>query len=200
LLRPLPPPSPLPARRSARAPRAPARVARPAAGRHARRDKARYRELARRHRPDANGGDARAHARFRAIAAAYQELAAADAAPPAGTDGPVPTSPIPAISAKPPDGLNHRRTELRTRLARVTRSFRRAQADARDGATKAVAARARGDEAMARHFDRRVETDWGRADGLRGEIAAIKQELRLITSAAGPRRDEPAAGPPPGWR
>jgi len=97
---------------------------------------------------------------------------------------PAPATPAAtAPRSKPADGLDHRRSALRSRLAHVTRSFRRAQADARDGATKAVAARARGEEAMARHFDRRVEADWGRADGLRGEIAAIKQELQLITRA-----------------
>lgn len=55
--------------------------------------------------------------------------------------------------------------------------------------------RARGDETMARHFERRVEADCGRADGLRGEIAALKQDLRLITGT-GPRRDEPGARSP----
>ncbi len=153
--------------------------------------KARYRELARRHHPDVNGGDERAHARFRAIAAAYQQLVDGDAAPiddggPATPTAAPPTAAPPASAPAIGDGLDRRRAELRTRLAHVTRSFRRTQADARDGATKAVAARARGDEAMARHFERRVEADWGRADGLRGEIAAIKHELRLLAGGPGP--------------
>lgn len=56
---------------------------------------------------------------------------------------------------------------------------------------KAVAARARGDEPMAQHFD----ADWGRADGLRGEIAALKQDLQLITGTG--RAHGPSARPPP---
>lgn len=159
--------------------------------------KVRYRELARRFHPDVNNDD-HAHARFRAIAAAYQEILAIDAAPstpeadcrgPAGGD--------PAGRAAPDtsgDGLDRRRAELRTRLMRCKRSLRRAQADARDGAAKAADARARGDESMARHFERRAEADQSRALGLVGEIAAIEQELELLTTA-GPRPAAPAHPP-----
>lgn len=78
------------------------------------------------------------------------------------------------------------------RLVQRKRSLHRARADARDGATKATAARAHGNEPMARHFERRAEADQSRALGLGGEIAAIERELEVLTTAepnpAGPAR------------
>ena len=62
---------------------------------------------------------------------------------------------------------------------RCKRSLRSAQADAHDGAVKAAAARARGDESMARHFERCVQAE-SRA---LGEIGAIEQELEVLTTA-----------------
>jgi hypothetical protein len=74
------------------------------------------------------------------------------------------------------------------------RSLHRARADARDGAAKAVAARVRGNESMARHFERRAEADQSRALGLVGEIAAIERELEVLTTA-GPNPAAPAHTP-----
>ena len=45
------------------------------------------------------------------------------------------------------------------------------------------AARARGNESMARHFERRAEVDQSRALGLVGEIAGVEQELETLTPA-----------------
>jgi hypothetical protein len=157
--------------------------------------KVRYRELARRFHPDVNH-DERAHARFRALAAAYHELLAVDAAPSApeadrdgDSAGDDPAGR--AVPDAPRDGLDRRRAELRTRLVQRKRSLHRARADAHEGAAKAAAARARGDESMARHFERRAEADQSRALGLIGEIAALKRELEVLTTAgpnpAGPR-------------
>jgi hypothetical protein len=159
--------------------------------------KVRYRELARRFHPDVND-DGHAHACFRAVAAAYQELLAVDAAPPVPqTDRSATVAGDPAGRAAPNapgDGLDRRRAELRTRLVRCKRSLRRAQADARDGATKASAARARGNESMARHFERRAQADQSRALGLLGEIASVEQELEVLTrggqNPAIPARDQ----------
>ncbi len=156
--------------------------------------KVRYRELARRFHPDVND-DERAHARFRAIAAAYQELLAVDAASSAPEVDRVATAGgDPAGCADPGapgDGLDRRRAELRTRLVRCKRSFRRAEADARDGAAKAAAARARGNESMAWHFERRAQADQSRALGLVSEIAGVEQELEALTPA-GPNPAAPA--------
>jgi hypothetical protein len=45
-----------------------------------------------------------------------------------------------------------------------------------------LAARARGNESMARHFERRAQADQSRAlVGLVGEIAGVEQELEVLT-------------------
>jgi curved DNA-binding protein CbpA len=151
--------------------------------------KSRYRELARKFHPDLNGGE-HAHSRFRAVTAAYQELLAVNATPSAGSgDETRPGADRAFVRCGDPaadpsdtdgDGLDRRRAELRTRLARSKRSLHRALADARDGAAKAAVARSRGNEQMARHFERRSEADQGRANGLLGEIALLDQELRAL--------------------
>jgi hypothetical protein len=57
-------------------------------------------------------------------------------------------------------------------------SLRRARADARDGAAKAAAARACGNESLARHFERRAEADQSRALARIGEIAGVERSSR----------------------
>jgi len=153
--------------------------------------KVRYRELARKFHPDVSAGDERAHTRFRAIVAAYHELLAnkADEAAPAQApliteaershdpdrriEAPARTMPP---SASP--GLDRRRTELRSRLDLCNKTMQRAQADVRDGDAKALAARRRGDDQRARHFERRVDADRSRVYALLNEIAGLELELR----------------------
>lgn len=155
--------------------------------------KSRYHELARRFHPDVNASDERSHARFRAIVAAYHELL---------TDEPDEVTPPewaayapPAVEAERSDDLNgeprtpttsrnsdgglaRRYAEARSRLDQCKRTVHRAQAEVRDGDAKALAARGRGNEQMARHFERRVEADRSRVYALLGEIAELERELR----------------------
>jgi curved DNA-binding protein CbpA len=178
----------------------------------------RYRELARKFHPDVNAGDERAHARFRAIVAAYQELLAADADAPAPREAAAGTAPprgaeilhVPpgniaslerAAQRSSSDGFARQRAELRARLDQRKKTLHRAQADARDGDAKALAARERGDDQRARHFERRVEADRSRVYALLGEIAGLERELRGLEAAPGgsdgevpATRGSPAAG------
>lgn len=153
--------------------------------------KSRYRELARQFHPDVNAGDERAHARFRAIAAVYQELLTAEAdgvaratyTPPAvetecsdNLDGDI-VSPTRAMQHSSNDGLARRYSEARSRLDQCKTMVHRAQADVRDGDAKALAARRRGDDQTARHFERRAESDRSRVYALLGEISGLEREL-----------------------
>jgi curved DNA-binding protein CbpA len=156
--------------------------------------KARYRELARRFHPDVNAGDEHAHARFRAVVAAYQELLAAEvdagATPEWATftpptvetersddlDGDSASSPRTTLRSSN-DRLARRYAEARLRLDQCERTVHHAQADVREGDAKALAARKRGDDQMARHFERRVEADRSRVYALLGEISGLEREL-----------------------
>ena len=60
------------------------------------------------------------------------------------------------------------------------RALARAQADVRDGDAKALAARRRGDDHTARHFERRAEADRSRIYALLGEISELERELRAL--------------------
>lgn len=155
--------------------------------------KSRYRELARRFHPDVNASDERSHARFRAIVAAYHELLTnepnegplhewAAYAPPAveaeRSDDLDVESGTPTTSRTSDGGLARRYAEARSRLDQCKRMVRRAQADVRDGDTKALAARQRGDDQTARHFERRAEADRSRLYALLGEISGLEGELR----------------------
>jgi curved DNA-binding protein CbpA len=156
--------------------------------------KSRYRELARKFHPDVNGADEHADARFRAIVAAYQELLLA-------ADGGM----VPTVGAKaqvrfdgdiahrehsPPrssgDRFARQRTELRARLDQREKAMRRAQTDVRDGDAKAFAARERGNDQMARHFERRVEADRSRLYAFLGEIAELERELGGLEDSESP--------------
>jgi len=69
----------------------------------------------------------------------------------------------------------------------------RTQAEVRDGDAKAGAARRRGNDRMARHFERRVEADRSRVYALLGELSGLERELRgleagLATMAMAGRR------------
>lgn len=156
--------------------------------------KSRYRELARTFHPDVNGGDARSHARFRAIAAAYDELLAAEPDAESPRERAAYTSPTseparlddrdrgasrtPATLGTSDGGLARRHAEARSRLGQCKRMVQSAQADVRDGDAKALAARRRGDDQIARHFERRVEADRSRVYALLGEISGLERELR----------------------
>jgi curved DNA-binding protein CbpA len=162
--------------------------------------RSRYHELARKFHPDVNASDERSPARFRAIVAAYQQLLAeeADGRP---LPGPAPGAP-PAVETVHPDdpelvgsrtpsrlqgsgsGLSRRHAEARSRLDLCKRIVQRAQADARDGDAKALAARKRGDDQTARHFERRAEADRSRVYALLGEISQLERELHGLE--AGP--------------
>lgn len=171
--------------------------------------KSRYRELARKFHPDMNGGDERSHARFRAIVAAAEELLADKADAPQrlernGTKTTVAATAQNALDSNTTSRthapahssggeLARRRAELRTRLARCTRTLRRAQADVRDGDAKASAARGRGDEQMARHFERRVEADRSRVYALLAEIAGLENELHGLEAGPAGVDGEPRA-------
>lgn len=162
--------------------------------------RSRYHELARKFHPDVNPGDERSHARFRAIAAAYQQLLAeeADARPlpePASCGTPavelvhpddldVVDSRTPSRSRNSDRGLARRHAEARSRLDLCKRMVQRAQAEARDGDAKALAARKRGDDQTARHFERRTEADRSRVYALLGEISQLERELHGLE--AGP--------------
>jgi molecular chaperone DnaJ len=159
--------------------------------------KSRYRELARKFHPDVNGGDDRAHARFRAIVAASEELLAANADAPARLDrtGTATTmaagsmediaDPTSASVRSGGDEIARRRAELQTRRDQCERTVRRAQAEVRDGDAKAVAARKRGNDQMARHFERRVEADRSRIYALLGELSGLERELRGLEAGPG---------------
>lgn len=157
--------------------------------------RSRYRELARKFHPDVNGGDERSHARFRAIAAAYEELLAVETdagsprecaayTPPAvevarshDLDRDIATR-TPATPSGSDGGLARRHAEARSRLGQCKKTVHRVQADVRDGDAKALAARRRGDDQLARHFERRVEADRSRVYALLGEISVLERELR----------------------
>src|SRR5262249_43812890 len=79
--------------------------------------------------------------------------------------------------------------EARSRLDLCKRIVQRAQADARDGDAKALAARKRSDDQTARHFERRAEADRSRVYALLGEISQLERELHGLE-----------AGPPGGAR
>jgi hypothetical protein len=162
--------------------------------------RSRYHELARRFHPDVNARDERSHARFRAIVAAYQQLLAEEAG---GRSLPEPASGAPsAVGPEHPDdldvldsrtpasprsserGLARRHAEARSRLDLCKKRVHRAQADIRDGDAKALAARRRGDDQTARHFERRAEADRSRVYALLAEIAELERELRGLE--AGP--------------
>jgi curved DNA-binding protein CbpA len=148
--------------------------------------RSRYHELARKFHPDVNADDERAHARFRAIVAAYQELL---------SDGPeerssgewaavaVEASDVDVASQARPASrdqegpLARRYAEARARLDQCRRMADRAQAEVRDGDTRALTARQRGDDGTARHFDRRAEADRSRLYALLGEILGLEREL-----------------------
>jgi hypothetical protein len=140
-----------------------------------------------------NASDERSHARFRAIVAAYHELLADEAdgrsppewaayAPPAveaeRSDDLDVESRIPTASRNADAGLARRYAEARSRLEQCKRMVHRAQADVRDGDAKALAARRRGDDQTARHFERRAEADRSRVYALLGEISELERELR----------------------
>lgn len=166
--------------------------------------KARYHELARKFHPDVNGGDERSHARFRAIVASTEELLAGDpdAAPELARAAVVPRveteSPVTmdrdSATPKRRPGSDHelvrRRAELRARLDQCTRTERRLQAEVEDGDAKAVAARNRGNESMARHFDRRVDADRSQLYALLGKTSEIERELRVLEAAPGVTGDD----------
>jgi hypothetical protein len=154
--------------------------------------KSRYHELARRFHPDVNASDERSHARFRAINAAYHELLtdAPDegslpewaAYPPAAVEAECSddfdvVSRTPTTSRNSDGGLTRRYAEARSRLDQCERMVRRVQVDVRDGDAKALAARSRGDEQTARHFERRAEADRSRLYALLGEISGLECEL-----------------------
>ena len=153
--------------------------------------KSRYRELARRFHPDVNANDERSHARFRAIVAAYRELLADEAgegsssesavyAPPAAEaerSDDLDVAPLPPAASRNFDGgIARRYAEARSRLDQCKRMVHYTQADVRDGDAKALAARRRGDDQTARHFERRTEADRSRIYALLGEISGL--ELR----------------------
>jgi curved DNA-binding protein CbpA len=154
--------------------------------------KSRYHELARRFHPDVDANDERSHARFRAIVAAYHELLSGEpdegslreraaCAPPAveaeRSDDLDVESRAPATSRNPDGGLARRYAEARSRSDQCRRMVRRVQADVRDGDAKALAARQRGNDRTARHFERRAEADRSRLYALLGEIAELELEL-----------------------
>jgi curved DNA-binding protein CbpA len=159
--------------------------------------RSRYHELARKFHPDVNASDERSSARFRAIVAAYQQLLAEEAdggpqlesAPPAvepvrPDDPEIVHSRTPSRSPSSEGGLARRHAEARSRLDLCKRIVQRAQADARDGDAKALAARKRGDDPTARHFERRTEADRSRVYALLGEISQLERELHGLE--AGP--------------
>jgi hypothetical protein len=74
-------------------------------------------------------------------------------------------------------GFTRQRAELRVRLDQRKGAMRRAQADVRDGEAKAFVAHGRGDNHMARHFERRVEADRSRVCALLGEVSGLELEL-----------------------
>ena len=76
---------------------------------------------------------------------------------------------------------------------------RRAQSDVRDGDAKALAARQRGDDRTARHFERRAEADRSRLYALLGEISGLELEVRgleagLTGGAGEPRTTRISSG------
>jgi len=160
--------------------------------------KSRYRALARKFHPDVNGGDERAHVRFRAIVAAAEELLATEASAPAldrtATATTMAAGSMPDI-ARPPasmrsagDEIARRRSELRARRDQCKRTVHRTQAEVRDADAKAVAARQRSNDQMARHFERRAEADRSRIYALLGELSGLERELRGLE--AGPGGDD----------
>lgn len=179
--------------------------------------RSRYHELARTFHPDVNAGDARSHARFRAIAAAYQQLLAdeadetlvpgsASSAPPAvetvhSSELEVVDSRAPSRSRSSDRGLARRHAEARSRLDLCKRMVQRAQAEARDGDAKALAARKRGADQTARHFERRTEADRSRVYALLGEISQLERELQGLEagpSGAAAETPTPRMSPEPG--
>lgn len=159
--------------------------------------KSRYRDLARKFHPDVSVGDERSNARFRAIVAAYQSLIATEeeVVPERATYTLPPVKPgrsgdLAGDTASPTlprsnDGLARRYAEARSRLNQCKKTMHRAQADLRDGDAKAFAARGRGDDQMARHFERRVEADRSRVYALLGEISGLERELRGLEAGPG---------------
>lgn len=170
--------------------------------------RSRYHELARKFHPDVNASDERSHARFRAIVAAYQQLLAeevdgtplpesAPSVPPAvepvhPDDLDIVDSRTPSRSRSLEGGLARRHSEARSRWDLCKRMVQRAQADVRDGDAKALAARKRGDDQTARHFERRAEADRSRVYALLGEISQLERELHGLE--AGPSGGAGRAG------